>query len=135
MLQAQPAQVVRQPFGRLRGGHAWGALKRIGIALIVGAALVGIAGIVALAAGNDARFFQGCALIALVCVAAAVIMSGSMFVGGSYPSRAAMTQLPAPAADRQSDDPVDSETRSRLNSVYPLVAGLPSIAIALLHYL
>lgn len=112
-----------------------GTLKRVGIALIVGAALVGVAGIVAAATGNDARFFQGCALVALVGVAAAVIMSGTLFVGSSYPSRAAMTQLPAPAADRQSDDPLDPETRSRLNSVYPVIAGLPSIAIALIHYL
>jgi len=35
-----------------------GALKRIGIALVVGAVLVGIAGFVALATGNDSRFFQ-----------------------------------------------------------------------------
>ena len=111
------------------------ALKRIGIALIVGAVLVGIAGIVALTTGNDARFFQGCVLIALVCVAAALIMSGTLFAGSSYPSRAAMTQLPAPAADQRSDDPVDPESRSRLNSVYPVIAGLPSIAIAVLHYL
>lgn len=112
-----------------------GTLKRVGIALIVGAVLVGIAGIVALVTGNDARFFQVCALIALVCVAAAVIMSGALFVGSNYPSRAAMTQLPATEADGQSDDPVDPETRSRLNSVYPVLVGLPSIVVALLHYL
>jgi uncharacterized membrane protein len=112
-----------------------GALKRISIALIVGAALVGIAGIVALATGNDARFFQGCALIALVGMATAFIMSGTLFVGRTYPSRAAMTQLPAPAADQQSDDPVDPETRSHLNSAYPVIVALPSIAIALRHYL
>jgi hypothetical protein len=112
-----------------------GALKRIGIALIVGVALVGVAGIVALVTGNDTRLFQGCAVIALVCVVAAGIMSGTLFVGGNYPSRTAMTQLPAPAADQRSDDPVDSETRSRLNSVYPVIAGLPSIAIVVLHYL
>ena len=112
-----------------------GTVKRIGIALIVGAVLVGIAGIVALATGTDARFFQGCAVIALVSVGVAVIMSGTLFLGSSYPSRAAMTQLPASAADQLSDDPVDPDTRSRLNSVYPLIVGLPAIAIALLHYL
>ncbi len=112
-----------------------GTLKRIGIALIIGAALVGIAGLVALATGNDARLFQGCALVALVCVAAALIMSGTLFVGREYPSRAAMTQLPEPAADPRSGDPVDPETRSRLNSIYPVAVGLPSIVIALLHYL
>ena len=105
-----------------------------GIALIVGAVLVGIAGITALATGDDARFIQGCALIAMVCVVAALIMSGTLFAGSSYPSRAAMTKVPAPAADR-SEDVVDPETRSRLNSIYPVIAGLPSIAIALLHYL
>jgi hypothetical protein len=112
-----------------------GALKRIGIALVVGAVLVGIAGFVALATGNDSRFFQGCVLIALVCMATAFIMSGTLFVGRTYPSRAAMTQLPAPAADRRSDDPVDPETRSHLNSVYPVIVALPSIAVAFLHYL
>ena len=112
-----------------------GTVKRSGIALIVGAVLVGIAGIVALVTGADARFFQGCAVIALVCVASAVIMSGTLYLGSSYPSRAAMTQLPASAGDHQFDDPVDPDTRSRLNSVYPLVVGLPSIAIALIHYL
>jgi CBS domain containing-hemolysin-like protein len=66
-----------------------GTLKRVGIALIVGAVLVGVAGIVALATGNDARFFQGCVMIALVCVAAALVMSGTLFVGSTYPSRAA----------------------------------------------
>ena len=90
-----------------------GTLKRIGIALIIGAALV----------------------LALVCVAAALIMSGTLFVGREYPSRAAMTQLPEPAADPRSGDPVDPETRSRLNSIYPVAVGLPSIVIALLHYL
>ena len=112
-----------------------GALKRIGIALVVGAVLVGIAGFVALATGNDSRFFQGCVLIALVCMATAFIMSGTLFVGRTYPSRAAMTQLPEPAADPRSGDPVDPETRSRLNSIYPVAVGLPSIVIALLHYL
>lgn len=112
-----------------------GSLERIGIALGLGAVLVGAAGIVALATGNDARFFQGCALIALVCVGAALIMSGVLFAGSSYPSRAAMTQAPAPAADPRSDDPADPETRSRLNSVYPVIVGLPSIVLAVLHYL
>ena len=96
---------------------------------------MGIAGIAALATGDDARFFQGCALIALLCVYAALVMSGTLFAGNNYPSRAAMTQVPAPTADRLSDDAVDPETRSRLNSIYPVIAGLPSIAIALLHYL
>ena len=112
-----------------------GSLKRICIALVLGAALVGVAGIVALATGNDARFFQGCALIAMVCVGAALIMSGTLFVGSTYPSRAAMAQVPAPAADPRSDDPVDPETRSRLNSVYLVIVGLPSIVVAVLHYL
>jgi hypothetical protein len=109
-------------------------LKRAGIALIVGAVLVGIAGITALATGDDERFFQGCALIAMVCVGAALVMSGALFAGSSYPSRAAMTDVPSPA-DGRSDDPVDPDTRSRLGSIYPILAGLPSIAIALLHYL
>ena len=112
-----------------------GALRRIGIALLIGALLVGIAGIVALITGDSARFFQGCALIAVICIAAALIMSGTLFVGSSYPSRAAMTQLPVPAPEQQSDDAVDAETRSRLNAVYPVLAGLPSIAVALVHYL
>ena len=94
---------------------------------------MGIAGIVALVTDTDARFFQGCAVIALR--RSAVIMSGTLNLGSSYPSRAAMTQLPASAGDHQFDDPVDPDTRSRLNSVYPLVVGLPSIAIALIHYL
>jgi len=110
-------------------------LKRGGIALAVGAVLVAIAGLVALITGDDARFYQGCLLVTAVCVGAALIMSGSLFVGGSYPSRAAMTQLPAPAPDQQSDDPVDSETRSRINSVYPVIAAIPSAVVAALHYL
>ena len=108
-------------------------MKRIGIALAVGAALVAVAGLVALVAGSD-RFFQACAVIALVCLGATVVMSGVMFTGSGYPSRAAMTQLPAPAGG-ESDDPVDPATRSRLNSVYPLIAGLPCIVIAALHFL
>lgn len=94
-----------------------GTLKRVGIALLVGAALAGIAGIVALVAGDGARFYQGCVVIAVGCVAVAAIMSGAVFVGKDYPSRAAMTQMPAPAADQRADDPVDPETRGRLNSV------------------
>jgi hypothetical protein len=112
-----------------------GTLKRIGIAVIVGVVLVGIAGVVALVTGDHARFFEGCAVIFLACGAVAAIMSGTLFVGSSYSSRAAMTQVPAPAADRSSDDVVDPDTRSRLNSVYPVIAGLPSLGIALLHNL
>jgi hypothetical protein len=111
------------------------ALKRSGIALIAGAVLVGIAGIVGLVTGNDARFFQGCVAIFLVCGAAGAIMSGALLFGTNYPSRAAMTQLPTPGTDQRSDDPVDPGTRSRLNSVYLVIAGLPSIAISSLHYL
>jgi hypothetical protein len=120
-------------FGRQRSAQV-GALKRIGIALLVGALLVGVAAIVALLTGNEARFFQACAVVAVVCVAAALIMSGTLFVGGSYPSRAAMTQVALPGAEQRSDDPIDPETRSRLHSVYPVIAGLPSIAVALIHY-
>ena len=109
-------------------------MKRIGIALAVGAALVAVAGIVALFAGGD-RFFQVCAVIAVICVGATVVMSGVLFTGSSYPSRAATTQTPAPADDAASDDPVDPETRSRLSSVYLLIAGLPCIVIAALHFL
>ncbi len=109
-------------------------MKRIGIALAVGAALVGVAGIVALIAGGD-HFFQACAAMAVVCVGATVVMSGVLFTGSNYPSRAAMTQMPAPAAGAAIDDPVDPETRSRLNSAYPLIAGLPCIVIAALHFL
>ena len=109
-------------------------MRRIGIALVVGAALVAVAGIVALVAGSD-RFFQACAVIAVVSVGATVVMSGVLFAGGNYPSRAAMTQIPATAGDADADDPVDSETHSRLNSVYPLLAGLPCIVIAAVHYL
>ncbi len=109
-------------------------MKRIGIALAVGAALVAVAGIVALIAGGD-RFFQTCAVMAVVCVGATVVMSGVLFAGSNYPSRAATTQMPAPAADAAGDDPVDPETRSRLNSVYPLIAGLPCIVIAAQHFL
>ena len=109
-------------------------MRRIGIALAVGAALVGVAGIVAVVAGSG-RFYQACAVVAVVCLGATVVMSGVLFVGSSYPSRAAMTQLPTPAGDARTDDVVDSETRSRLNSVYPLIAGLPCIVIAALHYL
>jgi hypothetical protein len=111
-----------------------GSMRHIGIALAVGAALVAAAGLIALVAGSD-RFFQACAVIAVICLGATVVMSGVLFAGGSYPSRAAMTQLPAPADDAQADDPVDPETRSRLNSVYPLIAGLPCIVIAAMHYL
>ena len=107
-------------------------MRRIGIALAVGAALVGVAGIVGLVAGSD-RFFQACAVIAVISVGATVVMSGVLFTGGNYPSRAAMTQMPATAGD--ADDPVDSETRSRLNSVYPLLAGLPCMVITAVHYL
>lgn len=109
-------------------------MRRIGIALAVGAALVAVAGIVALIAGSD-RFFQACAIIAVLAVGATVVMSGALFTGSSYPSRAAMTQMPASADGSGTDDPVDPETRSRLNSVYPLIAGLPCIIIAAVHYL
>jgi hypothetical protein len=109
-------------------------VRRIGIALLVGVALVGVAGIVALIAGSD-RFFQACSVVAVVCVGASVAMSGALFVGHDYSSRAAATPLPAPADGNESDDVVDPETRSRLNSVYPLLAGLPCIAIAAMHYL
>jgi hypothetical protein len=107
-------------------------LKRIGIALAVGAVFVGIAALVALVAGNSDRFYQSCGLIAIACVTVGLIMSGSLFFGNSYPSRAAMTQLPAPG--NESGDPVDSETRTRLTLGYELVVGLPAIVIALLHY-
>ena len=109
-------------------------MRRIGIALAVGAALVALAGIVALVAGSD-RFFQACAVIAVVSLGAAVVMSGVLFTGGNYPSRAAMTQMPASADGSRTDDPVDPETRSRVNSVYPLIAGLPCIIIVAVHYL
>jgi hypothetical protein len=109
-------------------------MRRIGIALAVGAALVAVAGIIALVTGGD-RFFQACAVVGVVCVGATAVMSGVLFAGGNYPSRAAMTQMPAAAGDADTDDPVDSETRSRLNSVYPLLAGLPCIVMAAVHYL
>jgi len=109
-------------------------MKRIGIALTIGIALVGVAGIVALVAGSG-RFFQASAVIGVVCLGATVVMSGVLFTGGNYPSRAAMTQLPAPAGDGEADDPVDPDTRSRLSSVYPLIAGLPCIIIAALYFL
>jgi hypothetical protein len=108
-------------------------VKRIGIALAVGVVLVGISGIVAAVAGT-ARFYQACAVVGLVCVGAAVVMSG-ILINARSTSGAAMTQLPAPAPGNESDDVVDSETRSRLNSVYPLLAGLPCIVIAAVHYL
>ena len=101
---------------------------------MVGVALLGVAGIIALVAGT-ARFYQACALLGLICLAATLVMSGVLFAGTSYPSRAAMTQLPAPADGSQTEDAVDSETRSRLNSVYPLIAALPCLVIAGLHYL
>lgn len=109
-------------------------MRRIGAALAVGAALVALAGIVGLVAGVD-RFYQACGVVAVVSLGATAVMSGVLFVGGNYPSRAAATQLPAAAHDARAEDPVDPETRSRLNSVYPLLAGLPCIVIAATHYL
>ena len=123
-----------------RAGHArddrptkGGDVRHIGIALAVGVALVGVASIVALVAGSG-RFYQACAVLVVVCLGATLVMSG-VFAGSSYPYRAAMTQLPTPAGDARTDDVVDPETRSRLNSVSPLIAGLPCIVIAAVHYL
>ena len=109
-----------------------GTLKRAGAALAVGVTLVGIAAVIGLLAGGT-RFYQACAVVAVVCIGAALVMSGALLFGTNYPSRAAMVNDHlAPEPDRQ--DPVDPETRARLNSVYPLIAGLPSVAIALVHY-
>ena len=109
-------------------------LKRAGIALLVGAACVGVAGLAALVSGNAARLIDGCWVIFAVGVGAALVMSGVLFIGGSYPSLAATTPLPAPADDQRDDDPVDAQTRARLNSVYPVIACVPAVLVLLLHY-
>jgi hypothetical protein len=43
-----------------------------------------------------------------------------------------MTQLPQSA---ETGDVIDPQTRSRLNSVYPLIAALPSVVVPLFHFL
>lgn len=109
-------------------------IKRLGAALLIGVGLLGVAALVSLLTRNEARFYQGCFVIAIACAGAVAIMSGTLFVGSSYPSRAAMGQVPASSPDQ---DPIglEPDNRSRLNSVYVGMAGLPSIITVLIHYL
>ena len=111
-----------------------GTVKRLGVALLVGVGLAGLAALVALLTGDEGRFWQVCFVIAVACNGIVAIMSGTLFVGSSYPSRAAMGQVPAPTPDQ---DPIglDPDNRSRFNSVYVATAGLPSIIVVLIHYL
>lgn len=64
-----------------------------------------------------------------------MILFGALLIGSCYPSRAEMTQAPAPEADRQTyDPPARTSARGPTLSIRA-IAGLPSIAVALLYSL
>ena len=109
-------------------------LKRICIALIVGGLLVAVAAIVALVVGTSTRFFQGCAVIAVGCVFVFFVLAGRGPFGYDYPYRRQLTLSPEFLLTEASDSPVDTGTSGRLRPGYVLVAALPAIVIALLHY-
>jgi len=77
-------------------------LLRAGIALLGGAALVGVADLVARATGDDTRLTQVCVAIVVLGVGAAVFMAGTLHVGSGDASRAE-TSPPAPAEDSPDD--------------------------------
>jgi len=108
-------------------------LRRLAVALLVGCALLGVAALISLVLGDPGDwFFRVSAIIGSVGLLAGGVMSGSLFFGTSYASRAATV---APPTAPGSPDPNNEGSSSRLNSVYPVVAVLPCLAIAVVHYL
>lgn len=102
-------------------------LLRAGIALLGGAALVGVADLVARATGDDTRLTQVCVAIVVLGVGAAVFMAGTLHVGSGDASRAE-TSPPAPAEDSPDDGAaVAEEAPAPLHVIYPVIASLPAV--------
>jgi hypothetical protein len=127
-----------------------GRLVRAGIALLIGAALVGVVGLIAKASGSDIRLVQGCVAIIVAGAGAAVVMSQALYVG-TEAARDATAAPPAPGeADGIGGDPAGERVhftypavetlapqrgrhlRSRRYSLYPLIACLPAAVVLLL---
>lgn len=126
-------------------------LMRAGIALLIGAALVGVAGLVANASGSDTRFVQACVAIIVTGAGAATVMSQALYVGteGAREANAAAPTAPGeaggiggdPAGERDHFACPAVETLAprrgrhlswRRYSLYPLIACLPAVVALLL---
>jgi hypothetical protein len=124
---------------------------RAGIALLIGAALVGVACLIAKASGNDFRLVQGCVAIIVTGAGAAVVMSQALYVGTETARDATAAAPPAPGeADGIGGDAGGERVhftypavetlapqrgrhlRSRRYSLYPLIACLPAAVVLLL---